>query len=155
MVNNRQCRKCNDRIPNNICIDGKQRSLSNRKFCLQCSPFGKHNTSKTLTISGKKYRDWSQDKKKKHIKTILAKGEVRKLKLIELLGGKCKYCGYSKCISALCFHHLNPVDKLFGLSKNNLWSKSWENILQEASKCELLCVRCHAEIEAGLHPSDN
>jgi hypothetical protein len=27
-----------------VLVDGKTRNLQNRKFCLDCSPFGKHNT---------------------------------------------------------------------------------------------------------------
>jgi len=40
----RACKKCGGYIPLRIEIDGKVRNLKNRKFCLVCSPFGKHNT---------------------------------------------------------------------------------------------------------------
>lgn len=40
------CHKCNNEFPASVVIDDKRRSLSSRKFCFQCSPFGKHNTKK-------------------------------------------------------------------------------------------------------------
>ena len=44
----------------------------------------------------------------------------RKQALVELCGGKCVACGYSKCIAALEFHHRDPAKKDFPLSKENL-----------------------------------
>lgn len=38
------CKKCGTRFPNWVTIDGKKRNLVGRKFCLDCSPFGAHNT---------------------------------------------------------------------------------------------------------------
>ncbi len=156
-MNNRLCRKCNNKIPGYLKIGNKSHNLSKRKFCLDCSPFKKHNTiaAASLIKVSRKYKDWPEEKRKKHIKNILLKGETKKLKLVEMFGGCCKYCGYTKCINALTFHHLKPELKCFGLSKNNLWSKSWESVLSEAAKCELVCNRCHAEIEAGLNPNNN
>jgi len=42
----KNCRKCGCSIQATIKIDGKSRNLCKRKFCLVCSPFGKHNTKK-------------------------------------------------------------------------------------------------------------
>lgn len=44
----RQCRKCKKTFPVTIIIDGQIRNLGSRSFCLECSPFGQHNTSKSL-----------------------------------------------------------------------------------------------------------
>jgi hypothetical protein len=41
------CRKCKANFPNRVSIDGKIRVVNRRKFCLSCSPFGRHNTSPT------------------------------------------------------------------------------------------------------------
>src|SRR5437868_4422842 len=38
------CKKCEKPFPNRIRIDGRERVLCNRKYCLECSPFGLHNT---------------------------------------------------------------------------------------------------------------
>lgn len=68
-----------------------------------------------------------------------------KLKAIEYKGGKCEKCEYSKCIAALEFHHLNPEEKDFAISRSG-HTRSWEKIKVELDKCILLCCRCHREI---------
>jgi hypothetical protein len=51
----RVCKKCNNEFPFQIKIEGKIRNLGSRKYCLVCSPFGKHNTSKlNITKTSKK-----------------------------------------------------------------------------------------------------
>ncbi len=75
----------------------------------------------------------------------------RKVKrmLVDEAGGKCSLCGYSRCIAALEFHHLEPSEKSFSLSHRGV-ARSIERARAEASKCVLLCANCHAEVEAGL-----
>lgn len=136
-------------------IDGKERNLQSRKFCLICSPFGKHDTrsDKNSSRGCRSYQNLTPEKKRAHIQNVQKQGTDRKIKLVTMFGSKCKYCGYSKLLNALSFHHLDRKTKLFGLDKNNLRCKSWKSITIEAAKCELVCIRCHAEIEAGLNPS--
>ena len=69
----------------------------------------------------------------------------RKIKLINLFGKKCNRCGYSANVAALHFHHTNSYQKLFKLDSRILSNKKWSSIIEEASKCELLCSNCHAE----------
>jgi len=69
----------------------------------------------------------------------------RKLELIELKGGSCEVCGYDKNLSALQFHHRDPNDKKFGLDARTLGNLKMETILNELSKCDLLCANCHLE----------
>ena len=40
----RICKNCNKSFPFLIVVDGKIRNLGSRSFCLDCSPFGFHNT---------------------------------------------------------------------------------------------------------------
>lgn len=63
--------------------------------------------------------------------------------LVERAGGQCQKCGYNKSIRALEFHHPNPLEKDFGLSRN--LCKNIDKLKQEADKCVLLCANCHAE----------
>lgn len=70
----------------------------------------------------------------------------RKYELIQHFGGKCEICGYNKNIAALEFHHKNPDDKSFKLDSRTLASIKEETIIEEASKCMLLCSTCHREI---------
>lgn len=67
-----------------------------------------------------------------------------KILLVEYRGGKCERCGYSKCIGALEFHHINPKEKDFSLSKTGR-SKTIEAMKKEVDKCILLCANCHRE----------
>lgn len=68
----------------------------------------------------------------------------KKKRIVEKLGGKCKYCGYSKCLGALHTHHLNPKTKKFQLSGAH--ARSWKSIELELKKCILLCGNCHFEL---------
>ena len=153
----RKCRKCGNSIPYSVVFENKRKSLQNRKFCLDCSPYGKHNTRKddpsiTTEPKNKPFREWSSDKKLLHTARVYRRGIERKEKLIEMAGGKCLRCGYSKCHRALSFHHRDPTNKKFGLSLNVLWGTAWDKIIEEFNKCDLLCIRCHLEIEDELTP---
>ena len=69
--------------------------------------------------------------------------------LVQEHGGKCKVCGYNKCVQALEFHHVNPADKSFGISaKGN--TIAIDRVRKEADKCILLCSNCHVEVENGI-----
>ena len=78
-----------------------------------------------------------------HSQTI--RSYKRKLYLIELLGGCCKFCKYDKNLSALEFHHRDPNGKDSQLDMRTLSNRSMEYILEEVSKCDLLCSNCHRE----------
>jgi len=65
----------------------------------------------------------------------------RKLKLIEILGGKCVDCGQVPHLAAFEFDHVNGEKvKNVGIM---LSTHSWKAILAEALKCELVCANCH------------
>lgn len=70
-----------------------------------------------------------------------------KLRLVLDRGGSCELCGYNKCVDALEFHHINPENKNYALSKNGNTRSLTEN-KKEADKCDLLCANCHREREA-------
>lgn len=69
---------------------------------------------------------------------------VKKQKAVDYKGGECINCGYKNCIAALDFHHRNPKEKDF--QWNTLRHKSWDAIVQELNKCDLLCKNCHTEL---------
>jgi len=141
------CENCGKEFENNINIDGKRRNLQRRRFCLDCSPFGAHNTSKNPQVT--------EFKKEERAKAVRSKKAIRyrqklKRKLIIYKGSKCEKCGYDKdCPGAFSFHHRDPKEKDFGIS-NNL-GKSKKEIYEEVDKCDLLCVRCHAELHHQLY----
>jgi DNA-binding CsgD family transcriptional regulator len=72
-----------------------------------------------------------------------------KRRLAEVAGGACAICGYDRYQGALQFHHLDPEQKSFGISRGGVTRNAAE-AEAEASKCVLLCANCHAEVEAGL-----
>jgi hypothetical protein len=76
----------------------------------------------------------------------------KKKELVMLKGGKCQCCSYNKNLSALSFHHREPKHKLFELDGRAMASKSQKELLEEADKCDLVCMNCHQEIH---HPDKN
>ena len=68
-----------------------------------------------------------------------------KEKAIKYKGGKCCLCGYNKYNGALEFHHINPDEKDFNISKDG-HVRSWERVRGEIDKCVLLCANCHREL---------
>ena len=95
-----------------------------RKYCYDCAPHEDENMS--------------------HAQAVTIKRRAIKKMLIERAGGKCQRCGYNKCMRALEFHHKNPLEKDFGISK--ILTKNIEVLKQEVDKCDLLCSNCHAEV---------
>lgn len=75
----------------------------------------------------------------------------RKLKamVVELKGGKCILCSYSRTVWALDLHHVDASKKEFSLSVRGL-TRAWSKIKAEADKCVLVCANCHREIHAGI-----
>jgi hypothetical protein len=70
----------------------------------------------------------------------------RREELKKMSGGKCKICGYNKCLSALEFHH-NSGEKEGHVSKL-IMDFSMQKSLKEIKKCILLCANCHRELHS-------
>lgn len=74
-----------------------------------------------------------------------------KRQYIEYKGGKCETCGYNKdCLSAYHFHHEDPTQKEFSISKAS-HQKRQNNVYAELDKCKLLCSNCHAETHDQIY----
>lgn len=76
----------------------------------------------------------------------------RKARIIYVMGGSCKCCGYNRSQKALELHHLNPNEKEFSISK---WVVNWSETIVELAKCVLVCANCHREIHDGLLKIEN
>jgi hypothetical protein len=74
------------------------------------------------------------------------RGRERKLHLIRLLGGACQRCGYRRNHAAIAFHHRSPESKSFQLDLRHLSNRTWQRVLDEVAKCDLLCSNCHLEV---------
>jgi hypothetical protein len=68
--------------------------------------------------------------------------------LVDMLGGSCWVCGYSRYIGGLDFHHLDPSTK--DPDVNTSRTIALKRLIVEVKKCALLCCRCHREVEAGI-----
>lgn len=49
--------------------------------------------------------------------------KMRKIAMVESMGGCCQVCGYSNCNRALVFHHIDSGEKEFNF--NELSHKPW------------------------------
>ena len=59
----------------------------------------------------------------------------------------CTACNENESV-CLDFHHLDPTKKDFVIS--NSTNKSWKLIMEEISKCVVLCSNCHRKVHAGI-----
>ena len=87
---------------------------------------------------------WYQRNKAKHKANVLQinrqLAEKNKIRLAEYkLSRGCADCGYNKASEALDFDHLHS--KLQNVGKMLTWS--WNGILKEIAKCEVVCANCH------------
>jgi 5-methylcytosine-specific restriction endonuclease McrA len=119
-------------------IDGRMRSLYRRRFCLDCSPFGQHNTSKAPVGSDAVLR--KRRRVDSWVRYLRKRRRNLKERLLALRGGKCQDCGYAASTAALEFHHRDAKTKEFGIGNMN---GSWARLVAEAEKCDLLCANCH------------
>jgi predicted Zn-ribbon and HTH transcriptional regulator len=137
------CEQCGKVFPAKQLIDGVMRSLYRRRFCLDCSPFGLHNTSRD-PVRGPDAEARKAAKRERRLQSYLRslnkRRRRRKRELVEARGGQCMDCGYSASVEALQFHHRDPSTKDFRLGD---FSGSLERFLAEAAKCDLVCANCH------------
>lgn len=158
------CRKCNEKFPTSVKIDGKRYGLYRRKFCLRCSPFKEHNTRKLDTVSengrvcprcnknvplSQFYQRRNKPGSSSYCKSCtnhqtIERQQKFKQICVDYKGGKCQKCGYDKYIGSLEFHHQDSNDKLFEISKARHKQFS-DKVKEELDKCELLCSNCHKE----------
>lgn len=154
------CRKCQTKFPNHVWVDGKQRNIKNRHYCLECNPFGQKLRSGPFPkddlgkVKGRrverKCKECGRIFHTKNASGVCSTCKSRKQRntkrdiIIKECGGKCQVCGYDKCRDALCFHHVDPTKKSFNLSTS--WHAKLSKLREEASKCLLLCANCHFEI---------
>ena len=160
------CKNCGETFCGGQRIDGKYRNLSNRKFCLNCSPFQAHNTrprlssidtkfcpqcDKTLPLSEfytNKGRPTGYCRICQNKWTVSRQQKYKQL-CIDYKGGQCECCGYSRYAGALEFHHKDPQQKDHDIS-NSHFTNINEETKNELNKCLLLCANCHREEHARL-----
>ena len=113
------------------------------KSCGESKPLNETNWRRTPVGSFyKKCKScyWSEEKVRRAENT-------RKVQEMKVEAG-CRVCGYNKSPYALQFNHINPEDKTrIKSNPRTAYHARWKmsRILEELSKCEVLCANCHAE----------
>ncbi len=145
---------CFNTFPSAKRSNGKVHNFANRKYCFECSPFGKHKIrGRAKNVPVYEFCDlcekplcsktWA-NRKRCNSCQVKVHRIIKKIRAVNLLGGKCYQCGWSPSsvyeITAIEFHHpKNNKDFNIGTFLN----KKWESLVPEILKCQLLCSRCH------------
>jgi len=89
------------------------------------------------------FREYYKKNKKKHIKAVTKTIHYKRQQLafIKLETG-CSKCGYKEHPSALHFHHRDPSQKKFDISRCGYYGM--EDLLNEINKCDVICANCHS-----------
>src|SRR6266849_731257 len=139
----KRCESCGKSFAAKQVVDGKTRSLYRRRFCLDCSPFGVHNTSKRPpgNLNAEELNDHRLKRRRaKSYRSQKKRRREKKAELVHASGGGCAVCGYAGAAAALDFHHRDASTKEFSISA---FGGSWELVVAESKKCDLLCANCH------------
>ena len=107
--------------------------------CRYCKKYFKRTRIQTIYCSKECHQ--------KYINTTIRRD--KKLAAISMMGGACSRCGYSRCLKALEFHHLDRKTKKYNMAKMFV-HRGMEEIKEELKKCILVCSNCHKEIEYEL-----
>ena len=71
---------------------------------------------------------------------------AKRVKAIRMIGGECIKCKESR-FWVLDFHHPDSDKKDFTI--NTLGEARWTRFWAEASKCQIVCANCHADMHGG------
>lgn len=77
------------------------------------------------------------------VKANRARRQDRYAKVQALKAGPCKDCGQAHPYYVMDFDHRDPATKRADISHLVKNGTSWELVLEEIAKCDLVCVNCH------------
>ena len=167
----RICKKCNQEFDTILRGETWREDIScNRHYCFNCLPFkakanvlsleripnsNEKHCKKCNTIKLKtdftSYKNGISGYCKECRRTDAYKiAKINKEWVVNLKGGCCEKCGYSKSLNALEFHHIDRNKKDLTISGSNLTKKNMEKIKIEIEKCILLCANCHRELHEEM-----
>ena len=159
------CKKCGKSFTNWITINGKKRNLHSRKFCLECSPFGQHNTIDLNIVPesykanyckhcGKEFKKTSKVYCSPQCKKEFEHQEyIQKWKNHQVTGIRNKNGQLSEHIRKYIFEKYDYKCSVCGWSEINPYTNTipleidhvdgnWENSYEE--NLVLLCPNCHS-----------
>lgn len=127
------CTLCKDEKELDLFNKNKSRKDGYNNICRECS-----------NISSKRYYKDNTEKHNKFVRERSKKSVTEnRIKYVELLKNSCCVrCGFDNIV-ALEFDHKDEVNKINGIGKMVSAGYSWETILEEIKKCELVCANCH------------
>lgn len=95
----------------------------------------------------KRSKEWRRNNPEKTYKADKKRWKEEQMALSYYLkikkGGKCEECRYDENLYNLDWHHKNPSEKKFNISKKRITPSNWKEIIEEIEKCSLLCPICH------------
>ncbi len=158
-----KCIECKSKFRRRVKINGRAVLLSgNRGSCLNCIPYkqtgqprrGRRQVDGKLERQCRGCKKWLADdqfryetgrqciscrNKKAKPRTLSYKLELKK-KAVKYMDGQCRDCKNKFPLCAYDFHHLNPTQKDFSISKKT----NFEEVKVELDKCVMLCKNCHS-----------
>lgn len=120
------------------------KEIPNSKVCAKCKTL-KPNDDFYKKTQGHQTNAYCKECTKAAVNDLKRKF---KKSCIEYKGGCCSICNYSKCDTALEFHHLDPKEKDFTIA-DTVTYKFTDSIKLELDKCILVCANCHRELHYG------
>lgn len=140
----KHCSKCKESKPLTEFNKNKTRSDGYNSFCRVC-----HNSH------SKAYYKENGVKQIKQIKAALAiRRDANREKVLDILKSGCKDCG-NKDTRVLDFDHLPGHPKKHNVSSLISEGYSWDIVLAEIQKCEVVCRNCHAIRTIERDPRDH
>lgn len=109
------------------------------KYCKECT-----NTRYNVRNYCNKTSDQKRQFNLQTYSNQKQRGYIRKIELINYLGGKCSICGYDKNLAALAFHHESK--KEISLDMRHISGTSMNRLYKEIEGCIVLCHNCHMEL---------
>lgn len=106
---------------------------------------------KQKTAQAKHY----EENKELYLKRARASTKITKPKKIAYINRVktvlgCRRCGYDTDASALEFHHTDPNEKDYAVSRLAYGNWSIKRIKEEIRKCICVCANCHREIHREI-----
>ncbi len=158
-----KCEKCSNEFKRRVKINGSPILLSStRASCLKCVPYKKMGAPRKFRreADGQKERQcqtchkWLSNNQfryetglqcmpcrnsKAKPRTLGYKLQLKKRAVIHM-GGRCHDCKQQFPLGVYDFHHLDPTQKDFSISKKT----NFEEVKVELDKCVMLCKNCHS-----------
>lgn len=132
MVETIKCKQCQEEKPKTLEYFCRTGTKYLSKTCRKCYPSG--------AARRKERKQRGVGNKPSDSNTFQKNKNRAKIQSIKIERG-CIDCGFNRHPAALDFDHLPGSSKVNNIS--NMLTCSWESIIKEIDKCEVVCANCH------------